>query len=166
MADIFDLMPATETVVVGETSTTVRAIPLGQALQIINRFPLIREFVDGKRQEVSFGEILATGGVPEILAAGCGRFGDDEAANHFAALDADVQAQFLGPILRLTMPRGVAPFLTSVGICAEGIAGPPQPKPMTREEIAKRLVRKNSGNSSLPSSPNIGEQSPSPPSGP
>jgi hypothetical protein len=155
MPDIFDLMPMTETVAIGGTSTEVHAIQLGHALQIINRFPALKEFLDGKRKEVSFGEILATGSVPAICAAGCGRFGDLPAEEHFASLDADTQAQFLGPILRLTMPRGVAPFLLSVGICADGLTGPPPPKLMTREQIAQKLVRKSSGNSSLPSSSNI-----------
>src|SRR6516225_2758423 len=169
MPDIFDLMPMTETVAIGGTSTEVHAIQLGHALQIINRFPALKEFLDGKRKEVSFGEILATGSVPAICAAGCGRFGDLPAEEHFASLDADTQAQFLGPILRLTMPRGVAPFLSSIGECANGLTGPPEEKPklMTREEIAKKLVtRKYSGNSSpQPSSP-IEAPSVNPPSGP
>ena len=167
MADIFDLMPASETVEVGGTSTEVRAVQLGHALQIINRFPALKEFLDGKKKEVSFAEILSTGGVPAICAAGCGRFGDASAEEHFAALDADTQAQFLGPILRLTMPRGVAPFLSSVGMCAEGLMGPVEQKPklMTREEIARRLVRKNSGSSSPQPSLHIGGQSASQPSG-
>lgn len=165
MADVFDLIPASETVEVNGTSTVVRSIPLGHALQIISRFPALREFLDGKKEEVSFGEILATGSVPAICAAGCGRYGDATAEEHFAALDADIQAQFLGPILKLTMPRGVGPFLLSVGICAEGLTGPPTPKLMTREEIAHRLVRKSSGNSSLPSSPNMEVPSASPISG-
>ena len=152
MTDIFDLMPATETVEVGDTKTIVRSVQLGHALQIINRFPALKEFLDGKKKEVSFAEILSTGGVPAICAAGCGRFGDVSAEDHFASLDADTQAQFLGPILRLTMPRGVAPFLSSIGECANGLTGPPEEKPklMTREEIAKKLVTRKYSGSSLP----------------
>jgi hypothetical protein len=159
MADIFDLMPASETVEVADTKTIVRSIQLGHALQIINRFPALKEFLDGKKTEVSFAEILSTGGVPAICAAGCGKFGDASAEEHFASLDADTQAQFLGSILKLTMPRGVAPFLSSIGECANGLTGPPAEKPMTREEIARKLVRKNSGSSLHPSSLPIEEQS-------
>jgi hypothetical protein len=159
MPDIFDLMPASETVEVGGTSTIVRSVQLGHALQIINRFPALKEFLDGKKKEVSFAEILSTGGVPAICAAGCGRFGDASAEEHFASLDADTQAQFLGPILKLTMPRGVAPFLSSIGECANGLTGPPAEKLMTREEIARKLVRKNTGSSSPQPSLPTGEQS-------
>jgi hypothetical protein len=165
MPDIFDLVPASQIIEIGGTSTTVRPIQLGDCLQIINRFPKLREFLDGNKTEVSFGEILQTGAVPAICAAGCGRFGEQDAEEHFAALDADTQTQFLSPILRLTMPRGVAPFLISLGAFAEVLSGPPQPKLMTREEIAQKVVRKNSGSSSPLSSPNIEEQSASAPSG-
>lgn len=159
MADIFDLLPATDTVTVGDTETIVRSIQLGHALQIVSRFPALRQFLDGTKKEASFAEILSTGSVPAILAAGCGRFGDENAEAHFAALDADTQAQFLGAVLRLTMPRGVAPFLISIRTCAEGLTGPQPPKYMTREEIARKLVGKNSGNSSPPPSLSIEEPS-------
>lgn len=159
MPDIFDLVPPSEAIEVGGTSTTVHPIQLGECLQIVSRFPKLREFLDGNKTEVTFGELLNTGAVPAICAAGCGRIGDDKAEAHFAALDADTQTQFLGPILRMTMPRGVAPFLISLGEFAVVLSGPPQPKLMTNEEIAKKLVRSNSGSSSPSSSPNIEEQS-------
>ena len=158
MPDIFDLVPLSETIEIGDTATTVRPIQLGQCLQIVQRYPALREFLDGSKKEVSYGEILNTGAVPAICAAGCGRFADEDAEAHFSALDADTQSRFLAPILRLTMPRGIAPFLMSLGGFAEVLTGPPEPKLMTREEIAKRLV-KNSGNSSHSFSPNIEEQS-------
>jgi hypothetical protein len=158
MPDIFDLIPSSEVVEIGDTQTTVRPIQLGDCLQIVNRFPKLRSFLEGGKTEVSFGEILSTGAVPAICAAGCGRMADESAEEHFAALDADTQTRFLGPILRLTMPRGVAPFLVSLGAFAEVLSGPPQPTFMTREEIAQKLVRKNSGKSSPSSSPNIEEQ--------
>jgi hypothetical protein len=165
MADIFDLVPLTETVEIGDTSTAVKPIQLGQCLQIVQRYPALREFLEGSKKEVSYGEILNTGAVPAICAAGCGRFADENAEAHFASLDADTQSRFLAPILRLTMPRGVAPFLVSLGGFAEVLTGPPEPKLMTREEIARRLASK-SGNSLHSSLPNIEAPLVNPPSGP
>jgi hypothetical protein len=165
MPDIFDLAPLSETVEIGDTATTVRPIQLGQCLQIVQRYPALREFLEGSKKEVSYGEILNTGAVPAICAAGCGRYADEAAEAHFAALDADTQSRFLAPILRLTLPRGVAPFLMSLGGFAEVLTGPPEPKLMTREEIARRLASK-SGNSSHSSLPNTEAPSTNPPSGP
>jgi hypothetical protein len=152
MTDIFDLAPSSATVEVGETKTVVRPIQLGDCITIVNRFPKLSSFINGNKDEVTFGEILATGAVPAICAAGCGRPNDLDAEAHFASFDADTQTRFLGPILRITMPRGVTPFLMTLGEFAEVLSGPPQPKSMSKEDIARRLVQKNSGSlSPLPS---------------
>jgi hypothetical protein len=56
--------------------------------------------------------------VAAIIAAGCGYPADDKAESVAAKLSLDAQADLLTVILRLTLPKGVGPFvekLTALG---------------------------------------------------
>lgn len=150
MADIFDLVPASEFVEIGETKTEIRAIDLGQAIRIIARFPALRGLIVAGKKEITFQELLASGSIPAIIAAGLvNRHDGDE--EELARLDADTQAMMLMPILRLTMPRGVIPFLTRVTEFMAVLSPSPPP---TREDIARKALAKHLRTPSPPSSSN------------
>jgi hypothetical protein len=71
-------------------------------------------------KEVGADQLLAMGGdaVAAIIAAGCGYPADDKAEAVAGKLSLDAQADLLTVILRLTLPKGVGPFvekLTALG---------------------------------------------------
>ncbi len=150
MADIFDLVPPREFVEIGETKTEIRAIDLGQALQIMSRFPALAGLITGGKKAITLDDLFKSGSVPAIIGAGLVNRRDGDEAD-MARLDADTQATFLIPILRLTMPRGLVPFLTRVTEFVTVLSPSPAP---TREEIAKELVRRSSRKQSPSSSLN------------
>jgi hypothetical protein len=150
MADIFDLVPPAEFVEIGETRTEVRAIDLSQALQIMARFPSLTALLAGGKKTIGLNDLLASGAVPAIIAAGLVHRREGDEAD-LARLDADTQAMMLIPILRLTMPRGVVPFLTRVTEFVTVLSPSPAP---TREDIANELVRRSSRKPSPSSSSN------------
>jgi hypothetical protein len=64
-------------------------------------------------QEVQTEQLMAMGGeaVAAVIAAGCGYPGDETAETVADKLSLDAQADLLAAILRLTLPKGVGPFL-------------------------------------------------------
>jgi hypothetical protein len=93
-------------------------------------------------QEVEAAQLMAMGGdaVSAVIAAGCGYPGDEKAEAVAGKLSLDAQADLLASILRLTLPKGIGPFvekLTALGgilDAAPSDTGPAtkSPKPSTR----------------------------------
>jgi hypothetical protein len=78
--------------------------------------------------------------VAAIIAAGCGYPGDDKAEAIAAKLPLDSQTDFLAAILRLTLPKGIGPFvnkltalsgLLDVDARSDTAQGTTSPKPST-----------------------------------
>ena len=153
---IFDLAPPNEVVEVGGEQQEIRAIGLAECLQIMARFPALSALIGGGQKQVTFADLLGSGAVPAIVASGCGRHGDAEAEAHIGRLDADTQSTLLIPILRLTMPRGLVPFLTRVAEFVVVLSPSPPP---TREELVQRALAKHLRKPSPQSSSNTAEPS-------
>jgi hypothetical protein len=66
-------------------------------------------------------QLIALGGeaVAAIIAAGCGYPGDEKAEAIAGSLSLDAQADLLAAVLRLTLPRGIGPFVAKL----TGLAG-------------------------------------------
>ncbi len=142
MIGLIDIAPAIETVDVQGASVTVHGVSAKGLALLLGRFPELRKLMTG--QEVQAEQLMAMGGdaVSAIIAAGCGYPGDEAAESIAGKLSLDSQADLLGAILRLTLPRGVGPFvekLTALGgiLEAEGARSVTAPasklrKPSTR----------------------------------
>ena len=118
MAGLIDIAPQTETVDVQGTSVAVYGVSAKGVAHLLGRFPELRMLMTG--QEVEIAQLMAIGGdaVAAIVAAGCGYPGDEKAEAVAGSLSLDAQADLLASILRLTLPKGIGPFvdkLTALG---------------------------------------------------
>lgn len=142
MVGLIDIAPATETVDVQGKPVAVLGVSAKGLAHLLARFPELRRLMSG--QEVQADQLLAMGGdaVAAVIAAGCGHPGDSTAEAIAGTLSLDLQADLLAAILRLTLPRGIGPFvekLTELGSLlgvedAQSATGPDtkSPKPSTR----------------------------------
>jgi enoyl-CoA hydratase/carnithine racemase len=118
MVGLVDIAPAVECVDVQGTPVSVHGVSAKGLAGLLGRYPELRMLMTGK--EVGADQLLAMGGdaVAAIIAAGCGYPADDKAESVAARLSLDAQADLLAVILRLTLPKGVGPFvekLTALG---------------------------------------------------
>jgi hypothetical protein len=135
MVGLIDIAPRTETVDVDGVAVEVRGISAAGVASILARFPEIRMLMSGR--EVDADRIFAIGGnaVAAIIAAGCGYPGDADAERVAGTLHVEAQADILEVVLRLTLPKGIGPFvekLTSLGAVVSGEAGRSQKAPATK----------------------------------
>ena len=118
MVGLIDIAPRVETVEVQGTPVGVHGISARGVAHLLGRFPELRKLMTG--QEVEAEQLIAMGGdaVAAIIAAGCGYLGDETAESVAGKLSLDAQTDFLATILRLTLPKGIGPFvekLTALG---------------------------------------------------
>jgi hypothetical protein len=118
MVGLIDIAPRTEMVDIEGASVEVHGVSASGLALLLRRFPDLRKLLTGL--EVETTQLMTVGGeaVAAIIAAGCGYPGDEKAESVAANLSLDAQADFLGAILRLTLPKGLGPFvakLTALG---------------------------------------------------
>ena len=118
MVDLLDIAPQYESVEILGKSVTVPGVSAKGVAYLLGRFPELRKLMVGATVEVE--QLMTVGGeaVASIIAAGCGHPGDNKAEEIAAKLPVDTQADLLGAILRVTLPRGLGPFvdkLTALG---------------------------------------------------
>lgn len=111
MAGLVDIAPSVEHVTVGAAKVPVYGVSAKGIALLLARFPELRELMSGR--EVGIDKLLDMGGdaVAAIIAAGCGFPGDEAQEAAAERLPVELQADLLAPILRLTMPNGVGPFV-------------------------------------------------------
>lgn len=111
MTGLLDLVPPADKVQVNGSQIPVYGVSAAGIAHLLGRFPELREMMAGREVEAS--RLMAMGGecVAAIIAAGCGHPGDAEAERIAGLLPAHTQAELIGPIVKLTFPRGVGPFV-------------------------------------------------------
>ena len=111
MVGLVDIAPAVERVTVRGREVEVFGVSAAGVAQLLGRFPDLRKLFSGR--EVGMEEIMAVGGdlVAAIIAAGTGSTGDPVAEEAAGRLGIDEQADLLSAILRVTLPKGVGPFV-------------------------------------------------------
>jgi len=128
MAGLIDIVPQKETVVVLGVEVTVTGVSMGSAGLIVGRFPELAEML--AQQQFTAAAILGHGPdlVGAIIAAGTGFAGNADAEQIARSLSADDQLRILEPLLRITMPRGLGPFVEALVavVVAMGIKNPLQ----------------------------------------
>jgi hypothetical protein len=114
MVGLVDIAPSVETVEVQGASVEVHGVSARGLALLLGRFPDLRKLMTGL--DVEANQLIALGGeaVAAIIAAGCGYPGDEKAEAIAGSLSLDAQADLLAAILRLTLPKGVGPFVAKL----------------------------------------------------
>lgn len=123
MASLLDIAPVRETVAVGGVALEVKPISAADIAGLMLRFGNVFEVLAGDLAKA--GEALKPA-IGAVIAAGCGAAGDAAQEAVAAELGVGDQVSLVAAIRRLTMPKGVRPFvqdLVSLGLPLEGVLG-------------------------------------------
>lgn len=137
MVSLVDIAPAVERVQIRGQEIDVFGVSAAGVASLLARFPeLRRAFVE---RDVPVDQLLAMGGdiVNAIIAAGTGDPGDEVAEEAAGRLSIDEQADLISAIARVTLPKGVGPFVEKLAALGAAVgvqdAGAQSPKaPATR----------------------------------
>ena len=138
MVQFTAIAPAAEAVAVGGQDVAVRGVSARGVAILLGRFPELRALL--ARQETAIGPErlleLVPDAVAAIVAAGIGHPGDPKAEAWAEILPVETQLDLLDAILRLTMPKGIGPFverlaglLGQLGVASPAPATPDTPSP-------------------------------------
>lgn len=122
MVGLLDIAPGRETVSVGGRELEVMAISLDQIVVLMQRFGNVFDVLTGGAGPEAVAALRPLFGA--VIAAGCGELGNPKAEAHAAGFAIGDQAAIIAAIRRLTMPKGVRPFLldlTALGLPLDGV---------------------------------------------
>lgn len=135
MSGLLSIAPVTETIDVLGSPVTVRGVSARGIASLLGRFPELRMLMSGKEVDATKLMAIAPDGVAAIIAAGTGSPGDVDAETIADQLPLDSQADLLGAILRITLPKGIAPFvekLAALGSVLNNNSGAPSTEQGTK----------------------------------
>ena len=123
MVGLVDIAPITSSVVIRGQDITITGVSARGIAFLLARFPELRAVMTGR--EVALDDLLKLGGdvIAAIIAAGTGAPGNTQAEAAADNLTLEEQADLLGAIVELTMPRGLGPLvekLSRLGLLAGG----------------------------------------------
>jgi hypothetical protein len=123
MAGLLDIAPLTETVEIRGQAIEVSGLTARDLVYLIREHESVRKLMSGV--QVGATEILtaAPDAVCSIIAGGLRKLGDAETAAAVDRLDLDAQIELLSAILRLTMPKGVGPFVQRLQALGNLVSG-------------------------------------------
>jgi hypothetical protein len=112
MVGLVDIAPAVEKVDCGGARPIeCYGVSARGVASLLGRFPELRKMMSGG--EVGADDLMkmAPDAISAIIAAGVGKPGDPETEESADRLPIDTQIDLIAAILRLTMPKGVGPFV-------------------------------------------------------
>jgi len=117
MVGLVDIAPAHAVVKIGDSEVAVAGISAKGIAYLLGRFPELRMLLDGLGDKITPERMIEVGveGVAAVIACGCGYPGDEMAENIAASLPVEAQMDLLEQIIKLTLPRGLGPFLERLG---------------------------------------------------
>jgi hypothetical protein len=123
MVGLVDIAPITSSVVIRGQDIIIAGVSARGIALLLARFPELRAVMTGR--EVALDDLLKLGGdvIAAIIAAGTGAPGNAQAEAAADNLTLEEQADLLGAIVELTMPRGLGPLvekLSRLGLLAGG----------------------------------------------
>ena len=123
MVGLVDIAPVTSMVSIRGQDITITGVSARGIASLLARFPELRALMTGR--EVGLDALLRLSGdvIAAIIAAGTAAPGDVDAEKAADNLTLEEQADLLGAIVELTMPRGLGPLvekLSRLGFLAGG----------------------------------------------
>ena len=123
MVGLVDIAPITSSVSIRGKDISITGVSARGIASLLARFPELRALMTGR--EVALEDLLKLGGdvIAAIIATGTGAPGDVDAEKAADNLTLEEQADLLGAIVELTMPRGLGPLvekLSRLGLLAGG----------------------------------------------
>lgn len=109
MVGLIDIAPATEQV----AGVTVYGVSLGGVARLLGRFPELRKIMSGVETAPADLLAMAPAAIAAIIAEGVGT-PDEDGERLASRLSIDLQVEFLAAVMRLTMPKGVGPFVETM----------------------------------------------------
>jgi hypothetical protein len=115
MADLLDIAASTavRAVWINGNRITVRGLNANDIAFIVSRFPDIKNlFSGGEFNQAALAPLIIQLGaaVGPVIAAGCGRLGDEQHEHAAATLAMPEQEMLFDPIWTLTFPNGIRSF--------------------------------------------------------
>ena len=126
MASLLNIAPLTESVEVRGAQIPVRGVTAQGIAQLLFRFPELRKMWSTGKWDTDQLLAMSDDILAAVIAAGIDDDPDTEASARNLALDE--KAELLGAVIRVTMPRGPAPFMESLTKLMGGVSGEALPK--------------------------------------
>lgn len=122
MVTLMDIAPVSEFVTVRGMDLEVTGISVHGVAVLLSEFPELRALVSNKEQGFTAARLveLIPHGVAAVIAAGLGKPGDKAYIDKAATLNVGEQLNLLEPILKLSFPGGLGPFVERVAAHLEG----------------------------------------------
>ena len=143
---LIDIAKPVETFDLRGDKIEVRALKLGEAAQLVFRFPELRRMMETRKLDVAALIGLSDDLANAVIASGVDALTEEIADN----LALDEKLDLMGIVMRLTMPRGPVPFVGALTRFLSGLSGV---DPSSADSGTKSSKRRTS--SSAPASPKI-----------
>ncbi|RUY19972.1 hypothetical protein EN981_36910, partial [Mesorhizobium sp. M7A.F.Ca.CA.001.13.2.1] len=119
MPDLLSIAPLTATVPVRGDQAIIRGVEVQTIADLLFRFPDLRKM--WARGNFQIEPLLGMSDtiIAALIAAGCSNIDEANAKN----LSLDEKAELLAAIVRVTMPRGAAPFVAALTEMAGPVGG-------------------------------------------
>jgi hypothetical protein len=112
---LLDIAPASENVLIStDTSLAVYGISVRDIIALLQRFPEAQQWISGGKLDTAHFIQTAPNAIAAVIAAGCKKFGNEEAEARAAELTIETQLDILEAVSRLTFRSGFGPFVQRI----------------------------------------------------